>query len=226
VVRCRIDWRPPPIEDDQRRVRFMKRTLLACTIVALVVHIGCGRKADQEAESPDQSSRPPAVESDAADASSASRMPPQELTLDDIELDLELTSIPDTMTLAYRDQTNLQLVSRTQPSVSFTVRSFGGGGEFEASRYHGQIGEQVRKYAKGVAIGSGDFADGPYGDSAWSAWRYEEDGEMMEIVELVSPHPQGRGVVQLRAMYPVGVADADKQAAALRGLLDRVEATG
>ena len=108
----------------------MKRTLLACMIAALVVHVGCGRKADHEAESPDPSSRPPAVESDAADSSSASRMPPQELTLDDIELDLELTSIPDTMTLAYRDRTNLQLVSRTQPSVSFSVRSFGGGGEF------------------------------------------------------------------------------------------------
>ena len=62
----------------------MKRTLLACMIVALVVHVGCGRKADHEAESPDPSSRPPAVESDAADSSSASRMPPQELTAIDL----------------------------------------------------------------------------------------------------------------------------------------------
>jgi hypothetical protein len=204
----------------------MRSTLGACMIVALVFHAGCARKADREAEPPDQASRPPAEESEAADASAASRMPPQELTLDDIELNVRLTSVPDTMTLAYQDQTSVQLVSRTQPSVSFTVRSFGGGGEFQASRYHGQIGEQVRKYAKGIAIGSGDFADGPFGDSAWSAWRYEEDGEMMEIVELVSPHPQGRGVVQLRSMYPVGTADAERQATALRGLLDRVEATG
>ncbi len=204
----------------------MKRSLLACMVVALLVHSACGRKADQEGAPRDQASRPPAAESESENAPPESRMPPKELTFDEIELDLTLTSVPDTMTLAYRDRTNLQLVSRTQPSVSFSVRSDNRGGEFEVSRYHGQIGQQVRKYAKGVAIGSGDFPDGPFGDSAWSAWRYEEDGEMMEVVELVSPHPQGRGLVQLRAMYPVGTAEAENQAATLRSLLDRVEAAG
>ena len=204
----------------------MNRTLLACTIVALVVHAGCARRADRDAGSSEEMSAPPVAESAPVEAPPASRMPSHELTLDDLELDLALTSVPGSMTLAYEDRTSIQLVSRSQPAVSFTVRSIRAGGEFHASRYHGQIGEQVRKYAKGLAIGSGDFADGPYGDSAWSAWRYEEDGDMIEIVELVSPHPQGRGVIQLRAMYPVGVADAEQQATALRGLLDRVEAIG
>jgi hypothetical protein len=195
-------------------------------IVALVVPTGCGRKADREGDSRDQTAPPPAADAGTAHAPSTSRMSSQDPSLEGLELDLALSSVPDTMTLAYQDRTNLQLVSRTQPSVSFTVRSNSRSGDFQASRYHGQIGEQVRKYAKGVAIGSGDFANGPFGDVAWSAWRYEEDGEMIEIVELVSPHPQGRGIVQLRSMYPVGEADAEQQAAALRGLLDHVEASG
>ncbi len=204
----------------------MKRALLASMIVALVVHTGCGRKADREGEPRDQPSRPPAADAGTATGPSASRMPPQDPSLEGLELDVTLSSIPDTMTLAYRDRTNLQLLSRTQPSVSFSVRSDNRSGDFEASRYHGRIGEQVRKYAKGVAIGSGDFTDGPFGDSAWSAWRYEEDGEMIEVVELVSPHPLGRGVVQLRSRYPVGVADAEIQAATLQDLLGYVEAAG
>lgn len=204
----------------------MKRTLLACIIVALVIAAGCGRKADREGLPHDQASLPPAAEPEGVAAAPASRMPSEQLTFEEIELDLALTSVPDTMTLAYRDRTNLQLVSREQPAVSFSVRSDSRGREFDVRTYHAQIGEQVRRYARGVAIGSGDFADGPFGASAWSAWRYEEDGEMMEIVELVSPHPKGSGVVQLRSMYPVGVAAAEQQAAVLRGLLDQVEVAG
>jgi hypothetical protein len=204
----------------------MKHALLASMIVALVVHAGCGGKADREGEPRDQPSRPTAADAADNDVPPASTMPSRDSSLEEPEIDLMLTSVPDSMTLEYQDRTNLQLVSRAQPSVWFTVRSNNRIGEFEPSRYHGQIGEQVRKYAKGVAIGSGNFADGPFGDAAWSAWRYEEDGEMIEIVELVSPHPQGRGIVQLRSMYPVGEADAEQQAAALRGLLDHVEASG
>jgi hypothetical protein len=199
----------------------MKRTILVCTMIALTAIAACRRKTEEPSK---QLAEAPPAAAAQPDAESSAGTSPQRAPLLSNDLGITLSSVPEPLMLAHQDDNSIQLLDRRHPRISVVVRADRTAAPLQVGRYHLEARREIDKYPRATTLDSGQIDDTPFGPAGWSAWRYEEDGEMMEIVELVSPHPTGQGVVKMWAKSPEGAAQVPQQLGSLRGLLDHIEA--
>lgn len=193
----------------------MRRAVTASAIITLVLLVSCARKPEEGARAPETAVPTPAPTPVALS-----------LPLTNPELALTVQSLPPDLVAVYNAGADLTLVERAQPERQIIVEVDPGAGPLDPESYHRQAREDIESFGGGEQVATGTVDETACGRAAWSESRYWLDGARYEEVELACPHPAGRGLLRLRAVYPEGNGDAQAELSQLQDLLGRIAAAG
>jgi hypothetical protein len=190
----------------------MRRVLLLTGLIAILVLPGCRRKpepVDVERVTP-----PPAVV-----------LPTPvslELPVTNDVVGITVNSMPAHLVISYSGEGQMEFAVRDRPDERILVVSHPDAGELDPARYHEEARFRSAHFGGGHQTATGVVEEAPFGPAAWSASTFTIDGRDMDQVELVSPHPEGTGVLSLRSRYPKDRSEIAAKVAELVDLLPRV----
>jgi hypothetical protein len=145
-----------------------------------------------------------------------------ELPMTNSVVGVTLTSLPEHLVASYSGEGQMMFAERANPIARIFVQSDPEAGALDPARYHEQARIRAELFGGGQQTATGVVPEAPFGTAAWSASHYYMDGSYYDQVELVSPHPEGTGVLRLRAPYPEGQYEPTAKVAELLDLLPRV----
>ncbi len=137
------------------------------------------------------------------------------------DLDLAVRALPTELTGTYNTGNEIMLVGSADPSLFVFVGGDAAVPPTPPSAMGDELGRWLSQEPTARSLGSGTTEIPSDGSEApWYGLRYEEDGEVVEEVRMVTTHPNGRGHLVLRARRPGGLGDPQ----AVAGLLARTRA--
>jgi len=137
------------------------------------------------------------------------------------ELDLAVRALPPELTGAYNAGNEVMLVGTSDPTFFVFVGGDRSTPPTSASSMGDELGRWLSLEPTARSLGSGTTtieSDGS--EAAWYGLRYDEDGEVVEEIRMMTTHPNGRGHLVLRARRPGGLGTPE----AVVALLARIRA--
>jgi len=126
------------------------------------------------------------------------------------ELDLAVRALPPELTGAYNAGDEIMLVGAADPTLFLFIGGDRSTPPTPASSLGDELGRWLSLEPTARSLGSGTRAIGSDGsEAAWYGLRYEEDGEVVEEVRMMTTHPNGRGHLVLRARRPGGLGNPE-----------------
>jgi hypothetical protein len=190
----------------------MRRIIIPLMLIGLMTLASCGRGPDVAESVTELVPEPePLVE--------------LELPLTNENLDVTISSLPEELVASWSDEDGVMLKDRenTTTLVFFTVLPDTTMPEPE--EYFEDARQRSARFSGGAQFSTGVVEDAPFGPAMWSASRFTLDGRDREQLELRSPHPSGKRVLELRLLYMQGSAPVSDRIDQLRDLLTRLDAT-
>jgi hypothetical protein len=145
-----------------------------------------------------------------------------ELPMTNTVVGITLTSLPEHLVASYSDEGQMMLAERDNPIARVFVESDPRAGALDPAQFHEDARIRAGLFGGGKQIATGVVPEAPFGTAVWSASHFYMDGSYYDQVELVSPHPQGTGVLRLRSTYPEGQYETAAKVSELLELLPRV----
>jgi len=187
----------------------MRRTLIPLMLIGLMTLASCGREEDLP-ESVTAPERPALVE--------------LELPLSNPTLGITLSELPDGLIASWSDDDSIMLVDTEKQGYRFFLESHQHSDLLEPERYFEDARRRHAGFAQGVQFSTGVVQEAPFGLAMWSACRYKLDGTSYEEIEMMSPHPSGQGLLELRTRYPQGGVEVADRIDEMNQLLAHIQA--
>jgi len=187
----------------------MRRYIVSLTLVGLISLAGCGRKEPESVPVPEVEAAPELVV--------------LELPLQNQALGITLSDLPSGVVASWSDDDGIMLVEENHRDRRYFLASYPAANLLEPDRYFEDARRRSAEFSGGVQISTGVVQDAPFGLAMWSASRYRLDGEAIEAIEMMSPHPAGQGILELKTTFPDGSVGIDDQIGEMRQLLAHIQ---
>jgi hypothetical protein len=181
-------------------------------LVGLMMLTSCGRQPEDQSQ-------------DVEGAVEVARPVELELPLNNPTLGITLSELPDGLIASWSDDASIMLVDTEKEGYRFFLEAHQHSDLLEPERYFEDARSRHAGFAQGVQFSTGVVQEAPFGLAMWSACRYQLDGMPYEEIEMMSPHPSGQGLLELRARYPQDRENVADRVEEMNQLLAHVEAT-
>ncbi len=188
--------------------RLISTALIIASITAAVTLTGCRRAEDEPVQA-----RPTEV----LDRSASIPFP-----IENPVIGISVTAAPDGLVATFNSGNWLELTESHRPNVLYT---FAANNDQEPRVEPPSIEEcenDILGYDGGKITGHGTL-DTALGKVNWAAGTFSEDGENLEKVYLLAPHPSGAKSLILISVCPYGAASVDERLVRIKELLQYVE---
>lgn len=187
--------------------RLISTTLIIASITAAVTLTGCGRAEDEPVQ---------ALPTEVLDPSASIPFP-----VENPVIGISVTSAPDGLVATFNRRNWLELTESHRPNVLYT---FAANNDQEPRVEAPSIEEfesDILGSDGGKITGHGTL-DTVLGKANWAAGIFSEDGENVEKIYLLAPHPSGAKSLILTSICPHGAASVDERLARIKELLKYV----
>ena len=150
------------------------------------------------------------------------------VTLDPLELPqanstigISVTAVPDGIVVVYNDGNWIELVEENQPTVRYTFISNSDDMTGITPTTITEFESQIVDYEDGRMTGEGTV-ETALGQADWASGSYSEDGEILEMVYFLAPHPSGIGELVLTSVCPPDMATVERRLKRIRQITSHV----
>lgn len=193
------------------RFRFILTALIIAALTAAVVLTGCKRAPEEGPSGPVE----PGTTEDQVPLSTIS------FPVANSVIGISVKSAPAGLVATFNEDNWIELTDSRRPRMLYTFVANDDKNPRAVAPSIDAFENDILGYDGGAIIDEGSM-ETALGNASWAAGTYSEDGETIEKIYLLAPHPSGVGSLTVTSICPSDTASVDERLARIRDLLKYV----